>query len=283
MQNSALNAVLSTPEVGSLSAVARFSVSTVTGANGYFCVDTATLEEYNLADWAVPMLPRSLNAEGLVFESSEHQALVDAGLPAWMLSFSADKPSPESQKGAKRYLNEGVAQAIDKRFKCRVRTPWYRVPVVPAGALLLSKRSNRHPRAISNHAEVITTDTIYKGQILSGAPLTADDFTATLHNSLTMLSAEVEGRSFGGGVLELVPSEVNSLLLHVIPGARSELARLDGISRTSSDPEAPIAATDKAVSKLVPALDGKTMESLSEARHALMDRRLQRTHSKFYG
>lgn len=281
-QNGALAAVQSISVVKSLSSVARFSVSTVTGANGYFCIDSAQVEAFDLEEWAIPLLSRSRHAEGLIFTSEEQQALAKAGRPAWLLSFAASKSSPEVHRLAQQYLDEGIRQAIDQRFKCRVRTPWYRVPVVPAGDLLLSKRSNRYPRVISNHAKVVTTDTIYKGQILAGAPITADDFTAAFHNSLTMLSAEVEGRSFGGGVLELVPSEVSALQVPVVPGAASELAQLDKISRTSDDSEALIEATDKALTRLIPALDAQTMSALSEARHTLMDRRLQRTQSKFY-
>ncbi|GAA3761335.1 class I SAM-dependent methyltransferase [Streptomyces tremellae] len=281
-QNDALAAVQSISEVKRLSSVARFSVSTVTGANGYFCVNSAQVKAYDLEEWAIPLLPRSRHAEGLIFTGEEQQALAEAGQPAWLLSFAATKSSPEDHELAQQYLDEGVRLKIAQRFKCRVRVPWYRVPVVPAGGLLLSKRSNRYPRVISNHAKVVTTDTIYKGQILAGAPITADDFTAVFHNSLTMLSAEVEGRSFGGGVLELVPSEVNALQVPIVPGATSELAKLDEVSRTSDDPEALIEATDEALTRLVPALDAQTMSALSDARHTLMDRRLQRTHSKFY-
>lgn len=282
-QNSAFDAARGLTGVRPLSSLARFSVSTVTGANAYFCVDSTQLDAYDLWDWAIPMLPRSRHANGLVFELAEHQNLADAGQPAWMLSFSADKPSPERFTKPARYLAEGQRQAIDQRFKCRVRTPWYRVPVVSSGDLMLSKRSNRYPRVIANHAGVVTTDTIYKGQVLAGAPVTADDFTATFHNSLTMLSAEVEGRSFGGGVLELVPSEVNALRTPVLPGAGAELARLDEISRSSTDPEALIEATDEMLLRLLPELSADLLSTLSEARHTLMDRRLQRTHSTFYG
>lgn len=279
----ALAAVQAISVVKPLSSVARFSVSTVTGANGYFCVDSATVEAYDLGEWAVPLLPRCRHAEGLIFTSDEQQILAKTSQPAWLLSFAASKSSPEAHKLAQAYLDGGLRQKIDQRFKCRVRTPWYRVPVVPAGDLLLSKRSNRYPRVISNHARVVTTDTIYKGQLLAGAPITADDVTAAFHNSLTMLSAEVEGRSFGGGVLELVPSEVSALQVPIVPGAVSQLARLDEISRGSTDPEALIEATDEALTHVIPALDATTMSALSEARHSLMDRRLQRTHSKFYG
>ncbi|WP_343834275.1 Eco57I restriction-modification methylase domain-containing protein [Glutamicibacter creatinolyticus] len=282
-QNTALTTIQSITSVCPLNNVARFSVSTVTGANGYFCVDSTQVVAYNLQEWAIPLLPRSRHAEGLIFTTEEQQSLAEAGITSWLLSFAATASSPEAHHMAKRYLDEGTAQGIDQRFKCRARTPWYRVPVVPSGDLLLSKRSNRFPRVISNHAKVVTTDTIYKGQILPGSPINADDFTATFHNSLTMLSAEVEGRSFGGGVLELVPSEVNALQVPVIPGAASELAKLDKISRTAGDPEALIEATDEILTRSVPELDEQMMNALSEARHALMERRLQRTYSKFYG
>lgn len=282
-QNDALSAIQSISEVRALGDVARFTVSTVTGANDYFCVDSARVKAYGLEEWAIPLLPRSRHAEGLVYSAGEQQALALTDQPAWLLSFAASMSSPEAHKLAKRYLDEGLRREIDQRFKCRVRTPWYRVPVVPAGDLLLSKRSNRYPRVISNHARVVTTDTIYKGQMLAGSPISADDFTATFHNSLTMLSAEVEGRSFGGGVLELVPSEVSALRVPIVADAQREIGHLDQIARTSKDPEALIQATDAALIRLIPALDAGIMNALSEARHVLMDRRLQRTHSKFYG
>lgn len=282
-QNTAISAVRSIGEVVRLDSIARFSVSTVTGANGYFCMTSDQVKEHELEQWATPLLPRSRYAEGLKYTSSEQQQITDDGQVAWLLSFSADKASPESFASPNAFLEQGLQKEIDQRFKCRVRTPWYRVPVVPAGEMLLSKRSNRYPRVIANHAGVVTTDTIYKGQMLAGAPVTADDFTAAFHSSLTLLSAEVEGRSFGGGVLELVPSEVSALQVPLIPGAEAELNALDRIARSSKDPEDLVIATDEMISRLVPALDAGIMSDLHEARSALMDRRLQRTHSKFYG
>ncbi|WP_101847490.1 Eco57I restriction-modification methylase domain-containing protein [Zhihengliuella sp. ISTPL4] len=282
-QYGAIAAVRSIGAVTRLGNIARFSVSTVTGANGYFCMTSDRVAEYELERWALPLLPRSRYAEGLVYTQADQQLITDEGQIAWLLSFSADRPSPEEFARPDAYLVQGLRQEIDQRFKCRVRTPWYRVPVVPPGELLLSKRSNHYPRVIANHARVVTTDTIYKGQMLVGAPVSADDFTAVFHNSLTLLSAEVEGRSFGGGVLELVPSEVSALQVPILPGAGAELGKLDAIARSSKDPEALVTATDEMISGLVPALDAGIMSDLRDARSTLMDRRLQRTHSKFYG
>ena len=281
-QNGAFETARSLAQVSRLGNIARFSVSTVTGANGYFCIDDARAEMYSLREWTIPLLPRSRHASGLTFAKDEHEELVAAGQPAWLVDFSASKPPPERYMRPQRFLQRGIDLGIDQRYKCRVRTPWYRVPVVQPGDLLLSKRSNRFPRVIANHAGVVTTDTIYRGNMLPGAPESADDFAAAFHNSLTMLSAEVEGRSFGGGVLELVPSEVNALMVAVAPGADEDLVRLDGISRTAHDPEALIEATDEMLSKRVAELTPELLHELRDARQTLMDRRLQRTQSNFY-
>src|SRR5690606_34849786 len=53
-------------------------------------------------------------------------------------------------------------------------------------------------------------------------------------NSLTALSAELEGRHYGGGVLELVPSEIEKLLLPLPSKAKISLKDLDKKVRTES-------------------------------------------------
>jgi hypothetical protein len=59
-----------------------------------------------------------------------------------------------------------------------------------------------------------------------------DDLVAGFHNSATLLSAEIEGRNYGGGVLELVPSEVARLAVPLLP-LRQRVRELDALSRTS--------------------------------------------------
>jgi len=278
----ALAAVSAIKDVRALGSIARFSVSTVTGANNYFCLTGDQVDDNGLRAWAIPLLPRARHAQGLIFDAEDERQLEVGGSPAWMISFAADKPSPETNMLARRYLEKGCVQGIDQRFKCRVRSPWFRVPVVPAGDLLMSKRSNRYPRVIANHAGVVTTDTIYRGQMLPGSHVSADDFTATFHNSLTLLSAEIEGRSFGGGVLELVPSEISALRVPLIPGAGAELTKLDELARRVTDPDDLIAATDELVLRLLPALDRDVLAALGDARRTLMSRRMERTHAPFY-
>lgn len=262
--------------------IAKFSVSTVTGANNFFCVSEDTVAENDLDDWVLPLLSRTRYADGLIFTQRDYANLKASGVPSSLLNFSSVNPDPMEFPIAKKYLESGVQLGIDARYKCRIRTPWYRVPVVAPGELLLSKRSNKFPRVISNHANVYTTDTIYRGVLLPGSPVTADDFAATFHNSLTLLSAEIEGRNFGGGVLELVPSEVSSLILPITQGAGKHLPELDKLYREIGDSDEFIEATNKVVSELSPALDSEMLWTLHEARQDLNKRRITRTHAKFF-
>lgn len=270
----AADAACSLTSVAPLDRVAHLEVSTVTGANDFFCVDESTLARHRLEPWAKPLLARARYAPGLVVETADHAAARAAGARAWLLDFDAGARNPQDVARARDYLHAGVRNGLAERYKCRIRQPWYRVPSIRHGALLLSKRSHLHPRLLLNRAGVHTTDTIYRGDVLAGAGPSARDLVACFHCSLTLLSVELEGRSFGGGVLELVPSEISRLAVVLGTGLGRHLRDLDRIARCG-EPHELIEATD---SLLVSAglLPGELAPVLREAHRALMDRRLQR-------
>jgi hypothetical protein len=254
-----------------LGSLVAFEVATVTGANDFFTVPDATLRRCGLEPWARPLLPRIRHAPGLRYTSADHGRTRAAGARAWLLDFAAGAPDPAAPRGPAAYLRLGEARGLPARYKCRVREPWYRVPGIVRGDLLLSKRSHVHPRVVLNEAGVFTTDTIYRGRTLDPRVPPAA-VAAGFHSSLTLLSAELEGRSFGGGVLELVPSEIGRLAVH--PGDPRRLDALDAIAR-AGDPNELIAATD---AELVAhgVLDADVVAALSAARRALLARRLER-------
>jgi adenine-specific DNA-methyltransferase len=269
----ALEAAQRLPLARRLRDLVAFEVSIVTGANDYFSVDDATLAAHELAPWAVPLLPRSRHAPGLVFTEADREAARAAGAKVWLLDFSARKPDPLEAAGACAYLMLGEEKGFPGRYKCRIREPWYRVPGIVRGELLLSKRCHLWPRVVVNEAESFTTDTIYRGRMLT-AERSARDVAAAFHNSLTLLTAELEGRSFGGGVLELVPSEIGRLTTLVPPGAEAFLSGLDRVARSAGSEEV-IAETD---ARLIAtgALPAELVPLLREARSLLAERRLDR-------
>lgn len=265
------------PSVRRLSDVAKFEVAAVTGANDFFSVDDRTIAEHELEPWAIPLLPRARHAKGLVYTKGDLRA-TRASAKAWLLDFGPDRPVPESGTAAAAYIDRGRQVGLDKRYKTRIRDPWYRVPHIRPGRLMLSKRSHRYPRVIINQADVVTTDTIYRGWMSKGFERHERDFVAGFHNSLTLLTAELEGRSFGGGVLELVPSEVARLLVAMPGGFGDELGRLHELARGVSDDdgESLVEETDLLLRKYEPRLTDELLDRLREARLLLLQRRLDR-------
>ena len=258
--------------------VARMEVSIVTGANDFFCVDEDTVERFGLRRWARPLLARSKHAPGLVVSAKDIRAARASGSRTWLLDFDASAPDPEASNGPRDYLQSGIEKGLSKRYKCRIREPWYRVPSVRAGRLLLSKRSHLFPRLMLNETGAYTTDTIYRGDVVQGAPVSAADLVAAFHCSLTLLTVELEGRSFGGGVLELVPSEIARLSVVTAPGLGESLTGLDGAVRSGTEPGDLVAETDAVLVRrgLLPA---DLVVLLAEARHELMARRLHRNEA----
>jgi hypothetical protein len=61
---------------------------------------------------------------------------------------------------------------------------------------------------------------------------------ANLYTHLTAASAEIEGRSYGGGVLELEPTEAEKLLLPRVLGSGTALSEVDTLVRSGRLAEA---------------------------------------------
>jgi len=265
------------PTIARLADVARFEVAAVTGANDFFSVDAATVDRFRLGPWARPLLPRVRHAPGLVYTVSDHAATVASGARSALLDFAAGTIDPYTRDGARQYLRTGVEAGLPARFKCRIREPWFRVPSVRAGTLMLSKRTHRDVRVVLNDAGVVTTDTIYRGWMLS-ARLSAAALVASFHNSLTLLSCELEGRSFGGGVLELVPSEIGRVVVPVVDGAASRLPELDRTARGEGLATV-VEATDGFLTSRA-GLEREVVDRLRDAHASLRSRRMARSRRR---
>jgi hypothetical protein len=132
--------------------------------------------------------------------------------------FVANKKGSKSKlRRVREHLAEGEELGFHKRYKCRIRDPWWELPIPSAGPpdLLLTYCSSEHPRLAQNAANVLTTNTIHGVRL--GASADPEALAAGFYNSLTLLSAELMGRSYGGGVLKLEPTEAEALLIPHIP------------------------------------------------------------------
>lgn len=207
--------------------IAEVDVGIVTGANKFFLVEDETVRRFGLQKWAYPMFGRSEHCPGIVYDDAQHQANASKGKPTNFIWFT--DTSVERTKSGKEYIEQGRRESLHTRYKCRIRSPWYAVPSVYSTEVGMLKRSHDTPRLILNKIGAYTTDTAYRIRTKEG---TAEQLVYSFLNGLTALSAELEGRHYGGGVLELVPSEIEKLLLPPPSKVTPEVDELDKAVRT---------------------------------------------------
>ena len=89
--------------------------------------------------------------------------------------------------------------------------PWYGVPIVKKGEVVFFKRYGYLPRIYYNSAGVHTTDAGYHIRLMDG--FDGESLVFCFFNSITLAQCEFNGRYYGGGVCELVPTEFKDLVV----------------------------------------------------------------------
>ncbi|MEE9361644.1 MAG: N-6 DNA methylase [Cellulophaga sp.] len=182
----------------------------VTAANKFFIIDKETEAKYNLESYTKPIIQKGLFVNGsVVFSKKDFSDLEKAKRPTRLLQLN---DGDEISESLKEYLEIGENLEIPDRYKCKSRNNWYVIPNIstkPNG--LFFKRSHLYPKILKNTSNALVTDSAYKIEIKNGCNL--NSFIFSFYNSLTLLFSETNGRYYGGGVLELTPSEFKGLPL----------------------------------------------------------------------
>jgi adenine-specific DNA-methyltransferase len=183
----------------------------VTAANDYFILTDKDVSENGLDAWAKPILKKSAYLGiGPIFKSEDFDRIRKT-LPANFIDLNAyDENHPDP--AIEGYLQRGRDAKIPNSYKARHRQQWFKVPVTWLGQGFFFKRSHAYPRLCINAASVLVTDTAYS--IEPVAPATMRGLCYSFYNSVTLLMSEIEGRFYGGGVLELTPNEFRRLPLY---------------------------------------------------------------------
>lgn len=195
-----------------LSAYGTSQLGAVTGANKFFVISEATREKYRLSEsQLVPVSPPGTrHLKSASFTKAQWNALRDAGEPVWLFRPDAEDMTP----GRRAYTDHGEEIGIDKGYKCQIRTPWWRPPAPTTPDLFFTYMSHNYPRLITNSAKVGFLNSMHGVHLNEDAPAiskTALPFMCL--NSVTMLGAEINGRSYGGGILKMEPREAALLPL----------------------------------------------------------------------
>jgi adenine-specific DNA-methyltransferase len=215
--------------VSLLGQVASVDIGAVTGANDFFLLtdrDAVGLDDRLLR----PAVSKAAHVRGARLTTTDIGHLRAQGQR--MLMFVAHPGTPnEALSTAQSHLSRGQTAGIHERYKCRVRSPWWSVPLPKHGSpdLFFTYCSNRHPRVALNEAVALHTNTLHG--VTAHKREAANELAAGFVNSLTLLSAELIGRSYGGGVLKLEPTEAEALLLPPLGAAHGRLREVDALLR----------------------------------------------------
>lgn len=242
----------------------------VTAANEYFILSDSEVEQRGLTPWARRILKKgSYLPKSPVFREDDLVEISQTE-PCNLIDFFGED-SPTLTKAATQYIAVCEEEGLHKRYKCQRRKPWYRIPIVEAGDGLFFKRAHILPRLCINEAQVLVTDTAYHIRMKEG--FSVHGLCFSFYNSLTLLFAEIEGRSYGGGVLELTPEEFRGLPLTMLSPSETEFSNfVEQMSATTADPGTTVGFSDGQVRRKV----GISEEQMRGVRSALRSLRVHR-------
>jgi adenine-specific DNA-methyltransferase len=215
------------PCVACLSKHAEVDVGVVTGRNEFFVLSQSQVSDLELGEATIPLVGRSAQLRGAVIEKRELNQLARDGDRVHLLAIdrNANGNLPAS---IRRYIKLGESQGIHNGYKCSVRKPWYSVPAIWHPDYFFFRQIYDFPRVVVNRAKATSTDTIHRMRCTHGD---VDILAASLYTYLTAASAEIEGRSYGGGVLELEPTEAERLLVPGVPNGGIGIQEIDSLIR----------------------------------------------------
>lgn len=232
--------------IPTLEKFARVEVGITTGSNDFFTVPLTTVEEFDLHDYAKPMVGRSVQVNSVIFTEKDWEKNKFSKAKAHLLVFP-DGKNLNRKNGAVKYIQHGESLGIHKGYKTGIRDDWFVVPSLKISDALFIRRNNLYPRLIINQAEAYTTDTMHRVFVHQGTNIKA--FTASYYNSLSLAFTEVSGRSHGGGVLELMPNEAERVLLPYHKDNAALLPQIDKLIRNKTDIEEVLKITNQIILK----------------------------------
>lgn len=195
------------PTIGNF---AKVEVGITTGANNYFTVPSTIVDAYDLKKYANPMVGRSVQVNSVIFTKDDWRQNGKTKARAHLLVFPP-KNEINGHKGAASYIKLGESMKINEGYKTGIRDDWFVVPSIRLSDALFVRRNNLYPKLILNEAKAYTTDTMHR--VFMKELTDKKAFIASFYNSLSLAYSEIVGRSYGGGVLELMPSEAEQILL----------------------------------------------------------------------
>ena len=225
------------------------NVGITTGNNGYFSISEEVCDEYDLESVTLPLIGRSSHAHGIFFTDEDWKKNKASGKSARLVNFP-DIPIEDYPEQHKAYIALGEANGENVGYKCSIRDRWYIVPSVWVPDAFFLRRNNFYPKFVLNLCNAVSTDTMHRMKFNSDVK--PENILLAYYNSISFAFTEICGRSYGGGVLEILPGEMGNIMLSKLDAideetCRSLLKRIDAVVREGDDIEKALDIVDKEI------------------------------------
>lgn len=279
-QNEAIDEIKKDPRFFSFGDIAEVDVGITTGNNKFFSVSREIIERYQLQAVSIPLIARSVNIPGILFNESDWIQNIEAGAKTYLLNFNL-KEDNELTELERRYISEGEERGEHTGYKCRMRNRWYAIPSIWVPDAFFLRRNHLYPKFVLNNNNAVSTDTMHRVSF----SMLVDRRKAILayYNSVGLAFTELEARSYGGGVLEILPRELERVIIPnlediaIDDGLIDELIKeIDSITRRSTDIVEVLNLVDEQILVNILGIAPKLVRTFNEIWVTLRNRRLGR-------
>lgn len=211
-------------DVKKLGDLARVELGYVTGDNAFFHLSVADAKRFGLSGTHLTKaLTRERDLLGVRFTAPDWKRRMKEGAKDWLLT-----PTKGQTRAVKNLLKRKAAMEARSSYKCGIRTPWWRVPLAdPPRALMVYMGSKA--RIVSNTAKAQISNSFFRLTNING--LSPNDLAVASLTSVFRLSAALNARLLGGGLLKLEPSDAQRVLVPTHRIEAKDLGRVDKLLR----------------------------------------------------
>lgn len=258
-----------------LGKLANVDIGVVTGRNSFFVLSEKTQKEILARKFTLPVIGRTSTLKSIIFDENDFEKY-QLTEPGYLLDLNGVSEKDISRE-IKEYIAHGEAENVHKGYKCRVRKRWFDVPSIYVPNAFMFRQIHKYPLLVVNRAGATSTDTIHRVRFINGAK--PEKLAAICFNSLTLAWAEVGGRSYGGGVLELETREAEQLPIPYNSKIEIDSHKVDQLLRGGKDLEA-LEYVDSIVLDEYMGMGKSTIKHIRNAWLELRNRRTNRRYPK---
>ncbi|MCY8147023.1 class I SAM-dependent methyltransferase [Bacillus inaquosorum] len=280
-QNDAIDQIKKDKGFVSFENIGEVDIGITTGNNKFFSVNKSTVSEYKLENVTLPLIARSVNIPGVNFEYSDWIDNVEADANTFLIDFN-DIKDEDFNTEQRRYIQEGEERGENTGYKCRIRRKWYCIPSIWSPDAFFLRRNHIYPKFVLNNLQgAVSTDTMHRIRFTKFT----DRRKAILayYNSIGLAFTELEARSYGGGVLEILPGELEKVTVPYLHNIEikdsilnSLLEEIDLLFRRNNDISQVLKLVDQKVLIEIMKVPKDIVKTFNEIWITLRNRRLER-------